>query len=220
MAKTLILGANGGVGRKLVQLMKENNEDFVAGVRQNEQKEALQSDGIQAEIVDVEKQSIEDLQHIFNDFDQVIFSVGSGGSTGADKTIIVDLDGAVKAIRASEKANIEHFVMVSTYDSRREAFDAVPDLKPYTIAKHYVDDYLRHSSLTATIVHPGGLTDNEGTGKVVVAELFENPDKREIPREDVARVLYEVATDSAHRGKEFQVLTGDTDVAEALKSFK
>ena len=37
--------------------------------------------------------------------------------------------------------------MVSTYDSRREAFDASGDLKPYTIAKHYADDYLRTSIL-------------------------------------------------------------------------
>ncbi len=67
------------------------------------------------------------------------------------KTIIVDLDGAVKAIKASEAAKVENFIMVSTYDSRREAFDASGDLKPYTIAKHYDDDYLRRSALTATI---------------------------------------------------------------------
>ena len=50
--------------------------------------------------------------------------------------------------------------MVSTYDSRREAFDASGDLKPYTIAKHYADDYLRTSNLNYTIVHPGSLTDD------------------------------------------------------------
>ena len=49
--------------------------------------------------------------------------------------------------------------MVSTYDSRREAFDASGDLKPYTIAKHYADNHLRNSGLTYTIVHPGGLED-------------------------------------------------------------
>lgn len=47
--------------------------------------------------------------------------------------------------------------MVSTYDSRREAFDSAGDLKPYTIAKHYSDDYLRNSGLNYTIVHPGDL---------------------------------------------------------------
>ena len=56
--------------------------------------------------------------------------------------------------------------MVSTYDSRREAFDASGDLKPYTIAKHYADNHLRNSGLTYTIVHPGGLEDKSGTGEI------------------------------------------------------
>ena len=56
---------------------------------------------------------------------------------------------------ASKEANIKHYVMVSTYDSRRQAFDDSGDLKPYTIAKHYADDYLRRSGLNYTILHPG-----------------------------------------------------------------
>lgn len=218
MAKTIILGANGGVGQHLVKKMKAKDEDFVAGVRQSSQIEALEADGIKAELVDVAKASIEELAEQFQQYDQVIFSVGSGGSTGADQTIIVDLDGAVKAIKASEKANVKHFIMVSTYDSRREAFDESGDLKPYTIAKHYADDYLRNSQLTATIVHPGALKDEPGTGKVDVAAIFDQPEKREIPREDVASVLYEVATQADHQGKEFQVLTGKTPIAEALNN--
>lgn len=59
---------------------------------------------------------------------------------------------------ASKEANIKHYVMVSTYDSRRQAFDDSGDLKPYTIAKHYADDYLRRSGLNYTILHPGALT--------------------------------------------------------------
>ena len=60
-----------------------------------------------------------------------------------DKTIIVDLDGAIKTIEASKQANVKHYIMVSTYDARREAFDPSGDLKPYTIAKHYVDEHLK-----------------------------------------------------------------------------
>ncbi|KFE40849.1 NAD(P)-binding oxidoreductase [Staphylococcus agnetis] len=216
MGKTFVLGANGGVGRHLVQLLKENHQDFTAGVRQASQKEALEEKGIEATQIDVEHDSIETLQSKLEGYDQVVFSVGSGGKTGADKTIAVDLDGAVKVIKACEDANISHFVMVSTWDSRREAIDAGGDLKPYTIAKHYADDYLRHSHLTATIVHPGGLTDEEGSGRVRIETLFNNPGARKIARENVAHVLYEVLTHPNHHGKEFQVLDGDQSIAEAL----
>lgn len=218
MTRTLILGANGGVGQHLVKQMRAQGEDFTAAVRKEEQQQALASQGISATLIDLETATIDALTEAFLPYNQVIFSVGSGGSTGADKTIIVDLDGAVKAIKASEAANIAHFIMVSTYDARREAFDASGDLKPYTIAKHYADDYLRHSKLTATIVHPGALTNDQGTGQVKVAKLFTQPDLRQIPREDVAAVLYEVATNTEHQGKEFQVLTGDTAISTALAS--
>ena len=58
---------------------------------------------MEATLVDVEKDSIEDLTETFNGYDKVLFTVGSGGSTGADKTIIVDLDGAIKTIELVNK---------------------------------------------------------------------------------------------------------------------
>ncbi|MDU3988693.1 MAG: NAD(P)-binding oxidoreductase, partial [Staphylococcus sp.] len=138
---------------------------------------------------------------------------------GADKTIIVDLDGAVKTIEASKKANVKHYVMVSTYDSRREAFDASGDLKPYTIAKHYADNHLRNSGLTYTIVHPGGLEDKSGTGEIKADLYFDEGST--IPREDVASVLKHVATsENKFENKEFQILSGHQSIQEALSRFE
>ena len=117
-------------------------------------------------------------------FDKVIFSVGSGGNTGADKTIIVDLDGAVKTIEASKIAGVQRFIMVSTYDSRRQAFDASGDLKPYTIAKHYADEYLKQSGITYTIVHPGLLLINQ-----VVVKLMSVLSLKEMVRFHVKMLL-------------------------------
>lgn len=214
----LIIGANGGVGSKLVDQLKDDNVDFTAGVRKDEQVKALEDNGIKALNIDVEKDSIEDLKNKFKKFDKVIFSVGSGGSTGADKTIYVDLDGAVKTIKASEEADIKHYVMVSTYDSRREAFDQSGDLKPYTIAKHYADDYLRHSNLNYTIVHPGGLKDDQGTGQIKADLYFDSYDS--IPREDVASVLKHVITSDKFSKQEFQIVSGNESINDALKSYE
>lgn len=99
----LLIGANGGVGSKLVQQLKNDHVEFTAGVRKEEQVKDLENEGVKATLVDVEKDNIDDLTQTFKEFDKVIFSVGSGGSTGADKTIIVDLDGAVKTMEASKK---------------------------------------------------------------------------------------------------------------------
>ncbi|MEJ7435426.1 NAD(P)H-binding protein, partial [Staphylococcus warneri] len=84
--------ANGGVGSRLVQQLKSDNIDFTAGVRKEEQVKELKDQDVDATLVDVEKATVKDLTQLFNNYDKVIFSVGSGGSTGDDKTIIVDLD--------------------------------------------------------------------------------------------------------------------------------
>ena len=214
----LLIGANGGVGSKLVQQLKNDHVEFTAGVRKEEQVKDLENEGVKATLVDVEKDNIDDLTQTFKEFDKVIFSVGSGGSTGADKTIIVDLDGAVKTMEASKKAGIKHYVMVSTYDSRREAFDQSGDLKPYTIAKHYADDYLRHSNLNYTIVHPGGLKDDQGTGQIKADLYFDSYGS--IPREDVASVLKHVITSDKFSKQEFQIVSGNESINDALKSYE
>ena len=59
--KSLIIGANGGVGQHLVRKLKARDVDFTAGVRKEEQVEALKADGIDATYIDVAKQSIDEL---------------------------------------------------------------------------------------------------------------------------------------------------------------
>lgn len=213
----LFLGANGGVGHYAVKQLKEDDQEVTAAYRKEEQVSKAKEEGYQAELVDVEKDTIDDLAKKFKGFEQVVFSVGSGGSTGADKTLIVDLDGAVKAIEASKQADVKHFVMVSTFDSRREAFDSVPELKPYTIAKHYADNHLRDSGLHYTIVHPGALLDEPGTGKVTIASQLEEAGS--VPREDVASVIVKVLTNEQFQGGEFQVVSGDEAIDTALTQY-
>ena len=217
--KSLVIGANGGVGKHLVRKLKEREVEFTAGVRKESQIESLKSNGVDAVYVDVEKQSIDVLEEVFKDYNQILFSVGSGGQTGDDMTIIVDLDGAVKAIKASERLDNVHFVMVSTYDSRREAFDSVPDLKPYTIAKHYADDYLRRSDLKYTIVHPGALLDERETKLFNISSELKNVENPSITREDVAEVLATVLTDKELQGHEFQIVNGDLELQEAINNY-
>ncbi|PHK49072.1 NAD(P)-binding oxidoreductase [Staphylococcus edaphicus] len=215
---TLVIGANGGVGHYLVKQLKDSGESFVAGVRKKEQVQALEEQGVKATLIDVEADDIESLTDKLKGFDKVVFSVGSGGSTGADKTISVDLDGAIKTMKASEANQVKQYVMVSTYDSRREAFDASGDLKPYTIAKHYADEYLKQANLGYTIVHPGALLNDPATHKIEAKAFFD--DRRSISREDVALVIKEVLDTDNYINTEFQIANGEMPIKEALAQFK
>ncbi|PTI69979.1 SDR family oxidoreductase [Mammaliicoccus vitulinus] len=209
-----VIGANGQIGRHLVKDLVEQGNEVTAGIRKNSQAAFFEELGAKTAPLDLEYDDIDDISKKIKDADKVVFTAGSGGHTGADQTIIIDLDGAVKSIEASKKVGTKHFVLVSSFDTRRSAFEG--DLKPYTIAKHYADLHLRNSGIPYTIVHPGGLTNDEGLGKVELAEEVE-PGK--VTRKDVASVLVEVLNNDKKIGQEFQVVSGDVDIKEAVDQF-
>ncbi|RIW31360.1 SDR family oxidoreductase [Bacillus salacetis] len=212
--KTLVVGANGQIGKQLVGLIQDSGSHTArAMIRKQEQASHFESLGAETAIVDLEGE-IEDIAKAAEGVDAIVFTAGSGPNTGADKTLMIDLDGAVKTIKAAEKAGVKRFVMVSSYDTTRQAIQEAPEsFAPYVVAKHYADVWLRGTDLDYTIVHPGRLTNEDGTGKVQIAEEVERGD---VPREDVAQVLFGVLDDDSTIGKEFQVVSGSTGVKEAL----
>ncbi len=165
--KVFVVGANGQIGRHLVHLLKESNEHTVrAMVRKEEQAKDFENLGVEAKLANLE--GVEEIAEAAKGCDAVVFTAGSGDHTGADKTILIDLDGAAKTIEAAEKIGIQRFIMVSAiYANRRENWSSI---KHYLAAKHYADKILEQSSLTYTIIRPGGLLNEPATGKVSIAE--------------------------------------------------
>ena len=106
--------------------------------------------------------------------------------------------------------------MVSSFDTTRKAIQEAPEsFAPYVAAKHYADEWLKDTDLDYTIVHPGGLTNDEATGKVTVGMSGE---LGKVPREDVAQTIFATLNNDSTNGKEFQVISGETPVEEAVKS--
>ena len=214
--KVLIVGANGQVGKHLVSFI-QNHQDLEAKVmiRKEEQASYFKELGAETVVADLEG-DIPAIAKAAEGVDAIVFAAGSGPNTGPDKTILVDLDGAVKTIEAAKKAGVKRYVMISSYDTTREAIQsASSSFAPYVAAKHYADEWLRDTDLDYTIIHPGALTNDDGTGKVNAATKVE---RNEIPREDVARVIVACLENDETIGKEFQVVKGDVEVKEAVDS--
>ncbi|MFD1362900.1 SDR family oxidoreductase [Lentibacillus salinarum] len=213
--KVLVVGANGQIGQHIVKQLNNNDDHTVrAMVRKEEQAEELKKKGIDAVIANLEghKRSI---VKAAKGCDAVVFSAGSGGKTGAEKTLLVDLDGAVKTIEAAEEAGVDRFVMVSALQANnRENWNE--KIRHYYVAKHYADRMLEASNLNYTIVRPGGLLNDAGTGNVHIAG---NLDERgSVPREDVARtVVASLSEENTHK-RAFDLVSGDTAIADALKN--
>lgn len=210
----LVIGANGQIGKHLVQKLEQHTSHQVrAMVRKQEQKEYLADLGIEGVIGDLEG-SVVDLADVAKGSDAIVFTAGSGGHTGADKTVMIDLDGAIKAMEAAKQANVDRFIIVSAIGvHKRENW--MPKAAYYSAAKYYADEWLKSSGLKYTIIRPGGLTNDEGTGKVKVGEELERGD---IPREDVANAIVASLEHDETIGKSFDLISGTVAVEEAIKS--
>jgi uncharacterized protein YbjT (DUF2867 family) len=214
MKKILVIGANGKVGKHITKKMKEA-DDFTptALIRKEEQKSHFDDLGIESKIVSLED-SVDKLKEAATGHDAIVFTAGSGGNTGSDKTLTVDLDGAVKSMEAAKIASVDRYVMVSAMMAdNREVWDKLEGMKPYYVAKHYADQFLKSSGLDYTILRPGLLLDEEGTGKIDI----ENPaSKKGVPREDVAATVLASLRSDNSKNKIFEFNTGDTEIEHVV----
>lgn len=215
--KVLVVGANGKIGKQLVNLLNESETHSVrAFVRKEEQAKELESNGIETHLGDLEG-SVSDLEEAVKGTEAVVFTAGSGGSTGADKTLLIDLDGAVKVIEAAKNVGVDRFLMVSAFGAdQREKWNE--EIKSYYVAKYYADKELMQSGLNYTIVRPGGLTDDASKGKVVMSDNMQLTDSDDwtIPREDVAKVVFESLDNEKTYYKAFDLVSGEQSIEEAL----
>ena len=95
--KTLIIGANGKVGRILVSKLATDNHQVIAMVRD---RTAYQFDKkvdvIECDLENTSRYPIEGCQ-------QIVFTAGSGSHSGFDKTLLIDLWAACKIIDEAKK---------------------------------------------------------------------------------------------------------------------
>ncbi|MBU5212234.1 MULTISPECIES: SDR family oxidoreductase [Heyndrickxia] len=211
--KVFVVGANGQIGRHLIQKLKKNEEHTPKAMVRNEaQSLQLKNEGIETVIANLEDK-VETIADAIKGCDAIVFTAGSGGKTGADKTLLIDLDGAVKTMEAAEKVGIKRFIIVSALQAHhRENWNE--SIKPYYVAKHYADRVLVSSNLDYTIIRPGGLLNDPGTGKVSIAE---NLQRGAISREDVAELIIACLNEKNTLRRSFDVVAGETPINVAIK---
>ena len=213
MKRVLIIGANGKIGKILAKKLK-GSADFepVAIVRKEEQKNQFNQQRIESRLASLEG-SIEELTTAMEGVDVIVFVAGSGGSTGDDKTLCVDLDGAVKVMESAKTLGIKRFIMLSAIQADNRDFWETSGIKPYYIAKHYADRVLKEIGLDYTILRPGGLLDEPGKGLITI----NNPtEQRGIPREDVAGFILNVLESDHTIGKVIEFNEGSQSFADVL----
>lgn len=215
--KVLIIGAHGSIGQLLSKKLAEAGQyEPTAFIRKESQKDTFEKMNVNTIVGDLED-SVQNLKDQFKGFDCIVFTAGSGGSTGPDKTLAIDLDGAVRTMEAAEDADVTRYIMVSaSHSDDRDFWDKTDGMKSYYIAKHYADEMLRKSSLDYTILRPVMLTDDEGTGKIK-ASFNSGEMNKKIAREDVANVIVHVLNMQESMGQTVELSSGEQNIEKALK---
>jgi uncharacterized protein YbjT (DUF2867 family) len=210
--EVVVVGGHGKIGLRLLKLLAARGDEARGLIRKPEQAADLEAVGAEAVVCDVEAE--DDISGAIGEADAIVFSAGAGPGSGPERKKSVDEGGAVKSIEAAKKNGIDRFLIVSSMGAANPP-DGDEGMAPYLRAKAAADEALATSGLEHTIVRPGRLSDDPGTGKVSIP-----PDgrHREIPRDDVAATLLGCLGETNTAGKTFEVLGGDEEIAAALKS--
>lgn len=212
MSDIAIVGGHGQIARLLIPLLTDRGDLPVALIRDPAQ--AADLPGAAVRTLDIEAASVDDFVTAFTDCTAVVFAAGGGPDGNLERKRTVDLEGSLKSIEAAERAGIRRFVQVSALGVDHDPDPSQGDVwAAYVHAKRDSDVALRASSLDWTIVRPGRLTDDPGTGLVHAAATSEFG---EIPRADVAAVLAAVLADDRTIGTQFDLVAGDSPVADAV----
>ena len=207
----VVIGAHGGVGRRLLPRLVDAGYETIGVVRSKDQFDAIRDAGAEPRYGDLEGE----IAPAVEGADAVVFTAGAGGATGWDKTLMVDLWGAKRAVDASVDEGVGRFVMISSRGAGDPDARGGP-IQPYLVAKHFADAYLRRSPLDETILRPTTLTDEEGTGRITSVFEDESGQGANIPRADVAQSVVASLANDATIGHAIVLYGGDTPIEDAL----
>jgi uncharacterized protein YbjT (DUF2867 family) len=209
-----IAGGHGKIARRLARLLAARGDRVRALIRNPEHADDVRSDGSEPVVCDLEVAGIDEVAAAIAGAEAVVFAAGAGPGSGAARKLTLDRDGAIKLIEAARAANTDRYVMVSSVGAERppEGDDV---FSVYLRAKAEADAVLASSDRTWTIVRPGRLTDDAGTGLV---RLGTEPFRGEVPRDDVAAVLAALLGEPPSIGATLYLSSGDEPITRALGS--
>jgi uncharacterized protein YbjT (DUF2867 family) len=212
--RIVIAGGHGQIALRLERLLSSGGHEVAGLIRRAEQAGDLRDAGAEPVVLDLESASVEEVAAVLEGADAAVFAAGAGPGSGADRKDTVDRGAAVLFADAAERAGVRRYVVVSSMgaDAHRPG-DEVFDV--YLRAKGAADDDIRsRPNLEWTILRPGSLTNDAGTGLV---HLGAHTGGGPVPRDDVAAVLAELLDTPATAGLTLELISGSIPVSVAVK---
>ena len=201
----LVTGATGGIGRRVVRLLRERELPVRAFVRLSSRYGELEQRGAELYIGDLRQDK--DIHKACKGVQYIISTHGSGGDAQA-----LDYRANIELIDQAKENGVQHFVFISVLGADRGYEDA-----PVFKAKRAVENYLQASGVNYTILRPSGLASN----LIPLAEQFRqtgiyllngDPKNRTsiVSTDDLAQIAIDSVTVEGARNQVFPV--GGPDV--------
>lgn len=212
----VIAGGHGKIALLTERLLAERGDSVAGFIRNPDHAADLRAAGAEPVVLDLENADADGVAEHLRGADAVVFAAGAGPGSGAARKQTVDRDAAILLADAAEAAGVPRYVMISSMgaDAGTPADAADEVFVAYLRAKGAADDEVRsRSALSVTVVRPGALTDEPGSGRVRIAE---HTGRDSIPRADVAAVLLAVLDTPQTAGCTFEVIAGETPIPEAV----
>jgi uncharacterized protein YbjT (DUF2867 family) len=211
MSTVVIAGGHGQIALRLARLLRARGDTVRSIIRNPGHEAGVHATGAEPVVADMEE--LDDLSAFVDGADAVVFAAGAGPGSGAARKRTVDLGAAVKLLDAAERTGARRYLMISSMGAGDPASGSGA-MRSYLDAKAEADAALAASDLEWTIVRPGGLTDDAGTGLIEAAPSLGR--FGQVTRDDVAAVLVGCLDEPRTVRATFEVLQGQTPIAEAL----
>ncbi|AJE84923.1 hypothetical protein SLNWT_4547 [Streptomyces albus] len=213
--RIVIAGGHGQIALRLERLLAARGDEAAGLIRKPEQADDLREAGAEPVVCDLESATLDEVAAHLRGADAAVFAAGAGPGSGASRKDTVDRAAAVLFADAAVRAGVRRHLVVSAMRADpghqgEEVFDV------YLRAKGEADAYVQaQPDLDWTILRPGLLTDDAGTGQVTLAA---STGRGPIPRDDVAAVLAELLATPATAGLTLELITGEDSVSGAVRS--
>jgi uncharacterized protein YbjT (DUF2867 family) len=213
--QVVIAGAHGKIGLRLAALLAGRGDVVTGVVRNPDHRADLERAGASAAVVDLECASADELAAHLTGADAVVFAAGAGPGSGVARKDSVDRAAAELLATAAQLAGVRRYLLVSS-----PGVDAPPEpgtdevWAAYLRAKKAAEEALRATDLDWTILRPGRLTDDPGTGRVLLAPP--PVERSDVTRDDTAAVLAALLDAPRTARRVLELREGDHDVHEAV----
>lgn len=213
--RVLIAGGHGQIALRFTGLLASRGDTAVGIVRNPDHVADVQAVGGDAVVLDLESASVSSLASVLAGADAVVFAAGAGPGSGVARKDTVDRGASVLLASAAEAAGVRRYLQISSINADRADDPSMDEVfAAYLRAKAAADhDVMGRSGLDWTILRPGHLTNDAGTGQVLLAPSV-SPGS--VTRDDVAAVLVGLLDRPATAGLVLELVAGPDSIDAAL----